>query len=110
MIDYNLIEDLASLTNIESNVLTKIISKSDYCFSDYINEAYLQGSNTICVNIGFGKIIISIENNSVKYKFIPSENLEKIIIDTLNNDSNMLEFELSKSAVDKLLNNYKELF
>lgn len=110
MVKFNIVEDLASLTNIDESILVKIFNKlTNYCLSDYINECFLSGNNTVLIDFGFGKLAINIEEDSIKYKFIPSEELELNLINSLNN-KNQLEVELSNSLSDKLLANYKDLF
>ena len=47
--------------------------------------------------------------NEVKYKFIPSAELNKVVIDTINNKLNLLEDTLEKSLVEKVTKVYKDL-
>ena len=110
MLKFNLVNDLASLTNIDNELLARIISKSSLCIGEYINEAYIDGCNISEIDLSFGKLIIGVVDNEIKYKFVPSKRLEESIINSLNNKQSDMEVELSKAAVEKLLANYKELF
>ena len=54
------------------------------------------------INIGIGTLLISDDQDIVKYKFIPSESLEGSINETLRTGKSPLELKLEKS----LLNNF----
>ena len=68
------------------------------------------GDNFIEVDLGFGKLSISIEENLIKYRFNPSKKLEDSIINVVVNGDNEFTFVLEKNLVQKITNIYKDMF
>lgn len=54
--------------------------------------------------------MINLKNNEIKYKFIPSQKLEKTIINTVLNEKNSLILNIEDSLISKLTNVYKNFF
>ena len=105
----NLIEDLSILTTIPTKNLTSLFNKMEYCIVDTVKENYLQNNDLTEIDIGFGKLYIKKEENNLRYKFTPSDELTKALSNLFKNKLNLLEFQLEKSLVDKITNVYKEL-
>ena len=105
----NMIEDISKLTTIQKEYLDSLIVKSEWCICSYIENTILNKENITKIDIGIGSLSILVEDNTIKYKFIPSKELESAIRTTVIDDKNPLKFKLEKTLVDKITNIYKEL-
>lgn len=108
--DYNVVDDIVALTNVPKYAIQKLIEKSGYCICHNILET-VQNKESICnIDIGLGRIIILVENDEIKYKFIPNLKFEKDIIDTMNNKESPLIKVVESAVSDNFNKVYKDLF
>lgn len=71
----------------------------------------LNDKETICeVDIEIGKILINLEDDCVRYKFIPSQKLERSIVSTIVDGKSPLQVEVEDKLQKRIMNVYKELF
>lgn len=105
----NMIEDISKLTTIQKEYLDSLVAKSEWCICSYIENTILNKESITKIDIGIGSLSILVEDNTIKYKFIPSKELENAIRTTVIDDKNPLKFKLEKTLVDKITNIYKEL-
>lgn len=105
----DVISQVAKLTTIDELPLKRIAEKQQWCLSDAIEQAILNGDKVVEADIGFGTIVISIFDSAVKYKFIPSKTTDEQVINTIVNGRNQLTFELEKNLVAKITNIYKDM-
>lgn len=103
-------ENLSTLTTINELSINRLFNKITWIISDAVEQAELMGDDTIDLDLEFGSIRIVIDNNNIKYKFIPSKFTEDTIIDTIVNGKNQLTMEVEKNLVQKLTNIYKDMF
>ena len=103
------VKDLATLTTIPETALGKLIPKINYIIANGVEETILKEENIVEFDIGIGTLHLLIEENSVKYKFVPSEELNKAVVGTIKDDMNPLKYVLEKALVNKITNIYKEL-
>lgn len=108
--DVNIKEDLSTLTTINESVFTKLVNKIEWCISDGIEKAIHNGENQVNVDIDLGTLIISFDNDQIKYKFRPNQRLEKVITNAVVNERNDLVLNIEESLVSKLINTYKNFF
>lgn len=108
--DVNIKEDLSTLTTIDESVFTKLSNKVEWCISDGIEKAILNKEDIINIDLDIGILMINLKNNEIKYKFIPSQKLEKTIINTVLNEKNSLILNIEDSLISKLTNVYKNFF
>lgn len=106
--EINLRKDLSALTNVDENYINKLFSKLKWCICDGVSEAEYTNDNSLSCDLGIGKILLTIEENSVKYKFIPSPELEEMVIKAIMGD-NTFESTLEKNLVNKITKVYKDL-
>lgn len=106
----NLNEKLSILTTIPEKSLSKLTEKSYYVVSDIILEDIMNDKDVSEIDIGIGTIIIQHSGDSIKYKFIPSRNLDITVKSTVINKKNTLEYILEQTLKDKVTNTYKDLF
>lgn len=102
------IKDISKLTTINEEYLKSLVAKSEWCICSYVEESIISKETVTKVDIGIGFLSILVEDNTIKYKFIPNEELENAIRDTIINDKNPLKLKLEKSLVDKITKLYKE--
>lgn len=104
-----LIDDLSILTTIPDKALNKLVNKSYYCINEAVLDTLLEDKNLVEIDIGLGILYIQILDNSIKYKFIPSNELEKNVKNTVINNKNNLQNVLENNLVTKIVNAYKDL-
>lgn len=101
--------DFSSLTNISVSALSSIDKKKMALMCSYIKEGIESGENEISVDIGIGELIFIIENEEMRYKFIPSCKFEKMIVDTVVDGTNPLLKLVEEKVGQQTLQIYKEL-
>jgi hypothetical protein len=104
----DLINRVSTISTIDERTLMKLVTMQDWCISDIIREMIDNKENEETIFIGIGTIKITIDEDGVRYKFKPSQELEDNIINTLNGEKSVLEEALVESVKKKLLNIYKD--
>lgn len=107
--DLNLKKDLSTLTTVEEKVFNKLIQKIEWCINDSIESAIINNEDVVNVDVGIGNLIIKIDD-TIKYRFMPSKQFEKSLLNTITNERNDLKLNLENSLVSKLQNVYKSFF
>lgn len=105
----NLIKDLSILTTIPERNLNRLGDLVVCCISNAIQDSILQEKTITELDIYIGILYIQHEDNEIKYKFIPSNKLDKNVKDTVINKLNSLEIKITKSLISKVVNTYKNL-
>lgn len=108
--DLNLKKDLSTLTTVEEKVFAKLLQKVEWCINDAVESALLNNEDTINIDTGLGTLIIKFDDSNIKYKFIPTKQFEKSLLNTIVNERNDLKLNLESSLVSKLQNVYKSFF
>ena len=105
----NLIKDLNTLTTIEVASLERLSDLSVKIICHDIYENFLAVDHISEIDIGIGTLLVSIEDDIVKYKFIPSTALEQMLTKTFDSKTSPLLKAADKALVDKIEQAYKEL-
>ena len=105
----NGIEDVSKLTNIPKDFLDKLPPRISYSISNAIEETLIAEDGFVEYDLGFGILRLLIEDNKIKYKFVPSAELEESLLNTVRKEHNTLKSELESSLPNKVLRQYKEL-
>ena len=105
----DIIKDMSTLTTISEKSLHELMKKEEYCIVSAIFENMKNNEVLTELDIGIGKLLVKIENNSIKYKFIPSESLEHAIVNSYKHDKCVLVDKLNKSLVERITNTYKDI-
>lgn len=106
----NLINDISTISTIGEDALAKLVNIAKYCICNAVDEVLLsKKDNVTSIDLGIGILSILVEDNSIKYKFIPSEELESGIRDVAIGDDNPFVIKFEKTLVNKITNLYKEL-
>lgn len=103
-----LIKDLSSITNIPESLLNKLVLKSNACIGYAVKENMYEGEENTLIDIGIGQLAISVSDDQIRYKFIPSRALESSIIKYIDNESELEEL-VADNLKQKILSVYKEL-
>lgn len=69
------ISDVSKLTNVPVKLLEKLSDKVIYSINDAVEESVLSGEYTTDIDLGIGTLSIYLDEDCVKYKFIPSAKL-----------------------------------
>ncbi len=104
-----LIDDLASLTCIEANDLNRLISLSEAILCHDVVETIKSKEAVTTVDIGIGTLSISNQDDGIKYKFIPSQELSETVITTYITKKSPVKCKIEKALGSRLKNTYKEL-
>jgi len=106
----NLINDVSELTCLKRYFLDKLINTANYCISDYILEAKLKDEDLVSIDLGIGTLNIIITNNEIEYNFVPSNKLEKSIVETYQTEQCPMREVVSEALVNRMVSTYKEIF
>ena len=104
-----IIEDLSKITTIPETALTKLAEKAVWCICDSFEESILENLEVTEIDLGVGCLQISNCDENIVYRFIPSEILEKSLIDISLNNKNPLQLTLEKTLANKIINTYKDI-
>lgn len=104
-----LIDDISTLTNIPKSRVEDLFVLMENCMCDYVLEDRKELSDITEIDLLFGTLIVGRENNSIKYKFIPSLYFENKLREALITNKNPLTSQIESKLSDKMLSVYKEL-
>ena len=68
---YNVSEDLSTITTIPKNSIDKLFEKEEWCICQNIEEQLGNKDVLTEIHIGIGYLSILLEDNTIKYKFVP---------------------------------------
>lgn len=107
MIQSSLSTDLSVLTNISKLSLENLADKACYCMSHTVLEALVSKEAQCEIDIEIGKLYIKLEEDQIKYKFIPSKKLEETIAFTVKNKQSPLINKIDSGLVERIENAYR---
>lgn len=102
-------EDIATLTTMPKYALDRIGVLTRYCICHYIEESKLKHEDVTTVDLGIGDLLIKQCEDGIRYKFIPSRNLEKAVSETIQTGVSPLVNEAENVFVDRIVKTYKDL-
>lgn len=106
----NLIKDLNTLTTIPIASLDKLEDKIIWLICDSLTESIIKKEKMAEIDISIGKLIIKIDEENIKYKFIPYKKLEENIKSVVIDGKNPLEITIEENLSNKFMSTYKDLF
>lgn len=109
MINIDGLSDLSSLTLIPKASIEKLAAQLPYIICQGLLESKIKNDPYVSVDIGFGQINLTYNNNELLYKFIPNVKAENMFVDTLVNDKSPLETQIEEGVRHRIMNVYKEL-
>ena len=107
---FNMKKDLSVLTTINSGTLSKLFEKEIWCISNDVEQCLSNEEKIAEIDLDIGTLLINIGEEDIRYKFIPSPILEKVVVDTVSNGYNGLIAKVEASLVNKISNAYKDFF
>lgn len=107
---YELIKDISLLTTIPESTLKSLLKKCVESICHDVIECKHELKSECEINIGLGTLIISILDDSIQYKFIPSKKLEQVVANAILYDEDILKDNIEATLQEKLKNVYKEFF
>lgn len=105
----SLVNDLSAITETRKKVFEKLSQNANYCICDYLEKTILNNEKVCNIDIGIGNLLIGIDDGTVRYKFVPSNELESCIISTLENQQNVLIAAVDKQLISQLNKLYEKL-
>ena len=105
----SIIEKESILTTIPEKSLKRLVDIQEYIINDIVEDTMLQGETSASIDIGLGTLMIKFEDNTLRFKFVPSAKFEESLIETIVNKKNILKLTLEKNLVDKIMHVYKDL-
>ena len=109
---HNIVSDVSILTTIPEKTLAKFFRKMVFCICQAVQEDLLDENNPKDItelNIGIGTLYIKHVGTDLKYRFEPSEYLQKSLIATVSNKENLLKEFLDKALAKSFIEVYKDL-
>lgn len=104
-----LLDDVSLLTDIPETFLKKLVNVATKCVSHSVYEGLTKHEDVVIVDIGLGELHIKIFPNEIRYKFIPSPNLETDIVNSIKTRTSSIAHTLDSNFVTKIQRAYKEL-
>ena len=105
----NLIKDVSVLTDVSENTLTKFIDVCNYCIGHAVHESECLREATTELDLGFGELHIKVDEGLIKYRFIPSKELERSLVTTITQHTSPIIHKLESNLQEKIDRVYKEL-
>ena len=104
-----LTEDLSLLTNVSEQTLKKFIPFINYSICHAVFEDECENNSVTEIDLGFGVLLLKNEGSTLRYRFIPSKELEKNLIQTVARKTSPIIQKAEDNLQDKLQKAYKEL-
>jgi hypothetical protein len=104
------LEKLSVLTTIPLNTFERLSSVINCVHSDTVVTQMVEGKDYFELDIIEGKIYVKLEDDVVRYKFIPNEEFDEIIKNSIiTKRSKLVETSLDRLK-RSLANTYKDIF
>lgn len=110
MLKTDLLADVSSISCIQYLSLQRLVDYSLKCISQNILEAKNSDNDVLSIDIGIGTIYIKFSNETLTYKFVASNQLEKQLINAIKYDKSYMIDDIEESLLNKINIAYKELF
>ena len=104
-----LTDDIAILTNVSKTNIEEIVKLIEKNIAHSVIEQKLSNEFDY-IDVGIGSLKISVDNNELRYSFIPSESLNNRIINSIKSNKSPIIEDLDKSVIHRIKKAYKELF
>lgn len=104
-----LTEDLSAVSNIPKLTLDKLLTCAESLMAATVSDSIKEGSSTSVIDLVFGQLYIKLEDDSIKYKFVPSTSLNTAIKQVATGGENPVIKKLEKALAEKIESAYKNL-
>lgn len=104
-----LIEDVSTLSGISEVTLRKLIKLSNYSVGHALHESLKQKEEFLTIDIGIGELQVKAKDDVIRYKFIPSEELDTLLGSTVVTGRSPVAVKVEENLQEKINKAYKEL-
>ena len=109
MIKRNMIKDISALTGLTVTSLNDIAERASLCIAHSVYEGMIEDDNEIKIDIGIGALCVKVCDETVKYRFEPSDKLLQSVTEaTISNTSPLLE-KANATLQERIRRTYKEI-
>lgn len=105
----DMLKDLSTITGVAHGNYQALYLKCNALIEHYMVEALNENSNTINVYMGIGNLVIEKDKGCIKYKFIPSQTLDRALKKARIGKQTDLTKMIDKELERRIKNTYKEL-
>ena len=105
----SILEDVSVLTQVSEKTLKKFIPIINYAIGHAVHETECEHKAIAEIDLGIGVLNIKIEDDCLRYKFVPSDELESVLVKTVKNRVSPIVFKLENDLQDKIDRTYREL-
>lgn len=102
-------ENISKLTTLPRSNVKDLITLTNEVICDEVINGIMDGDDVFVIDIGIGTLSVYKSEDSLEYKFIPSSELEGMLIDTINNNRNPLIERMNKMITKRVITKYKNL-
>ena len=103
----DVLNDLSVLTEVSKLSLQNLADKSILAISHGVFEGIQNQESQTEFDIGIGILYIRLEGDAIKYKFIPSKNMEETIAYTVKNKTSALAIKADRALGERIENAYR---
>lgn len=108
--NYDILQDLSDITTVPKAQLQTLFDKIIlFCCHDVV-EQLKEGNTKTELDLYFGKLYVLVEDETVKYKFIPSKKFERQMSESAITLNSPLTKTIETLLSERLTNTYKDLF
>ena len=105
----NLLNDISVLTNVSESTLKKFTPIINNCIGHAVHETECAKEDITKIDLSIGQLIIKISYDGIHYRFVPSKELENILVKTVTTGSSPILDKLETNLQQKIDRTYKEL-
>lgn len=109
MSTFDLVSDISTLTTLPDKTLRRLCDKGVECICHDTLETLQNGEIETNIDISIGIIKIIVDNDEIHYRFIPSANLERMLVESINDNVDPLVKHIEESLTNRILTAYKDL-
>lgn len=110
MIKKDALQDLSILTTIPYNNVQKLFDMVGDIIAYDLQESIKNKESKVSIDIGIGVLNLTLDNDEIHYKFIPSNKFEQELIDVVTNGNLNLIDNIEQTISKRVMSTYKDLF
>lgn len=104
-----IVEDIATLTGIAYQPLYRLVELAEDSIAHCVFENIVEQNPLTTIDLGVGILYIKCEEDEIKYKFIPSKQLEGMVSRAVENKTSPVVQDVDVMLKDKIEKAYKRL-
>lgn len=104
-----LIDDLVTLTDVSENTFKKFSNLTKYIIGHAVHEHDCENNDITIIDVEIGELHIKVSEGTVKYRFVPSKELDLMICNTVTSGVSPILTKLNNGLQEKIDKAYKEL-